>query len=92
MCVHAPDNGPAPISYISVINGPLSGEKNGRLLALLGVTLDRYLSFAPQIWEVRNRAYFVLGRLFHLINKRSKMSLRNKRTQKKMIYSIGTYY
>jgi hypothetical protein len=27
MCVHAPDNGPAPISCISVINGPLSGEK-----------------------------------------------------------------
>jgi Reverse transcriptase (RNA-dependent DNA polymerase)/Endonuclease-reverse transcriptase len=46
----------------------------------LGVTLDRYLSFAPHIREVRNRAYFVLGRLFHLINKRSKMSLRNKRT------------
>jgi hypothetical protein len=44
----------------------------------LGVTLDRYLSFAPHIIEVRNRAYFVLGRLFHLIGKRSKMSLRNK--------------
>jgi hypothetical protein len=45
----------------------------------LGVTLDRYLSFAP-IREVRIWAYFVLARLFHLINKRSKMSLRNKRT------------
>jgi hypothetical protein len=35
MCVHALDNGPAPISCISDINGPLSGEKNGRLLELL---------------------------------------------------------
>jgi hypothetical protein len=58
----------------------------------LGVTLDRYMSFAPHIREVRNRAYFVLGRYYHLLNKRSKMSLRNKATlYKTCIRPIMTY-
>lgn len=46
----------------------------------LGVTLDRKLTFRSHIRRVRNRALFVLGRLGPMINKFSKMSLRNKLT------------
>lgn len=58
----------------------------------LGVILDRRLSFASHIKRVRNRAAFVLNRLHPLINKKSKLSLRNKvRIYKTCIRPIMTY-
>lgn len=44
----------------------------------LGVTLDSSLRFTQHFKNVRNRAYFVLGRLHSLLCKRSKLALRNK--------------
>lgn len=58
----------------------------------LGVTLDRRLTFRSHIRRVRNRALFVLGRLGPMINKFSKMSLRNKLTlYKTCVRPIMTY-
>lgn len=58
----------------------------------LGVILDRGLSFAPHIKAVRNRAAFILGRLYYLIGKQSKMSLRHKTTiYKACVRPIMTY-
>lgn len=58
----------------------------------LGVTLDRKLTFRPHIKRVRNRAKFILGRLGILLNKNSKLSLRNKRTlYKTCVRPIMTY-
>jgi hypothetical protein len=60
MSVHAPDDGPGVISCISVINGSLSGEKNGRLLALL---------VAFYAMKERERCYsFVLSWIPHETN------------------------
>lgn len=50
----------------------------------LGVTFDNKLTFAPHIKRVRNKAAFVLGRLYPMINAKSRMSLRNKITLYKM--------
>lgn len=50
------------------------------------------MTFSRHITQVRNRAAFVLGRLHPLINKKSKMSLRNKLTlYKTCIRPIMTY-
>lgn len=46
----------------------------------LGVTLDKKLNFRSHIKTVRDRANFILGRLSPMVNKFSKMSLRNKLT------------
>lgn len=58
----------------------------------LGVVLDRRLLFRKHIQRVRNRAAFILGRLYTLLNKRSKLSLRNKLTiYKTCVRPILTY-
>lgn len=58
----------------------------------LGVIFDSRLTFAPHIQAIRNRAAFILGRLYHLVGRRSKMSLRNKTTiYKACIRPVMTY-
>lgn len=44
----------------------------------LGVILDNHLTFSKHLKAVRARAAFALGRLHHLLNAKSKLSLRNK--------------
>lgn len=58
----------------------------------LGVTLDMRLSFHKHVRRVRNRAAFVLGRLYPLLCSKSKMSITNKTTIfKTCIRPILTY-
>ncbi|KAJ0177653.1 hypothetical protein K1T71_006526 [Dendrolimus kikuchii] len=58
----------------------------------LGVTLDKGLYFHKHTRAAGNRAYWILGRLYPLICKKSKMSLRNKVTlYKTCIRPIMTY-
>ncbi|TLO84139.1 hypothetical protein FEG28_18965, partial [Acinetobacter baumannii] len=63
-----------------------------RKVKYLGVTLDASMTFRPHIKSVRDRAAFILGRLYPMICKRSKMSLRNKVTlYKTCIRPVMTY-
>lgn len=62
---------------ITLYGRPIPWEKTAKYL---GVTLDRRMTFAPHIARVRNTAALYLGRLFYLIGRKSKMSLRNKLT------------
>lgn len=62
---------------VTLYNRPIPWAKS---VKYLGVILDDRLTFNPHIQRVRNRAAFVLGRLYPLLGKASKMSLRNKTT------------
>ncbi|TLP06536.1 hypothetical protein FEG24_18945, partial [Acinetobacter baumannii] len=58
----------------------------------LGVTLDRGMTFRPHIKTVRDRAAFILGRLYPMLCSRGKLSLRNKVTlYKTCIRPVMTY-
>ncbi|CAH2108991.1 unnamed protein product [Euphydryas editha] len=72
------------------LNGtPIPWQKE---VKYLGVTLDSKLSFKSHINRVRNKARFVLSRLYVMICGRSKMSLRNKLTlYKTCVRPIMTY-
>ena len=77
------------VSTIYLQGKPIPWESK---VKYLGVVLDSKLSFRPHITYVRNKATYVMNRLYPLICKRSKMSLRNKLTlYKTCIRPVMTY-
>ena len=78
-----------PSGHITMFDQPIPWARETKYL---GVTLDYRLTFQKHVKIVRDRAAFFQGRLFHLIGKRSKMSLRNKLTiYKACIRPVMTY-
>lgn len=74
---------------ITLYDRPIPWEKT---VKYLGVTLDRRMSFAPHVKRVRQTAAFYSSRLYHLVGRKSKMSLRNKLTiYKACIRPVMTY-
>ncbi|GBP40233.1 RNA-directed DNA polymerase from mobile element jockey [Eumeta japonica] len=65
----------APIFRLS--NAPIPWQHNYKYL---GITLDKHLHFRDHIQRVREVAIFYMSRLNGMIDGKSKMSLRNKRT------------
>ncbi|TLM35181.1 reverse transcriptase family protein, partial [Acinetobacter baumannii] len=83
-------NNPAPaVRPITMFDQPIPWAPK---VKYLGVTLDSRMTFRPHIKTVRDRAAFILGRLYPMICRRSKMSLRNKVTlYKTCIRPVMTY-
>ncbi|TLO84126.1 hypothetical protein FEG28_19010, partial [Acinetobacter baumannii] len=83
-------NTPAPaVRPITMFDQPIPWAPK---VKYLGVTLDSRMTFRPHIKTVRDRAAFILGRLYPMICRRSKMSLRNKVTlYKTCIRPVMTY-
>ncbi|KPJ02068.1 RNA-directed DNA polymerase from mobile element jockey, partial [Papilio xuthus] len=74
---------------VTLMDSPIPWEDN---VKYLGVILDSKLNFSAHVTRVRNRAAFILGRLYALFNKKSKMSLRNKVTLfKSVVRPVMTY-
>lgn len=80
---------PKRLKPIKLYNRDIPWQKT---VKYLGVTLDTQMTFKPHIQNVRNKAKYVLSRLFCFINKKSKMSLRHKVTlYKTVIRPVMTY-
>lgn len=78
-----------PQTPITLYDKPIPWRQHAKYL---GVTLDTRLTFRKHIDTVRNRAAFILGRLYPMLGKHSKLSLRNKVTLYKLcIRPIMTY-
>lgn len=74
---------------ITMFGKPIPWEERAKYL---GVILDHRLSFREHIKTVRSRAAFALGRLFPMLNARSKLSLKCKlRIYTTCIRPIMTY-
>ncbi|XP_013163983.1 PREDICTED: RNA-directed DNA polymerase from mobile element jockey-like [Papilio xuthus] len=74
---------------VTLMDSPIPWEDN---VKYLGVILDSKLNFSAHVTRVRNRAAFILGRLYALFNKKSKMSLWNKVTlYKSVVRPVMTY-
>ncbi|KAI8427039.1 hypothetical protein MSG28_014680 [Choristoneura fumiferana] len=65
------------ITPIRLFDSPIPWTKK---VKYLGVTLDSRMTFRPHIKLVRDRAAFIMGRLYPMLNKSSKLSFRNKLT------------
>ncbi|GBP55952.1 Probable RNA-directed DNA polymerase from transposon BS [Eumeta japonica] len=70
---------PVPIDtpHLRMLNQPIPWQHNYKYL---GITIDKHLHFRDHIARVRKLALFYLSRLNGMIGRKSKMSLRNKRT------------
>lgn len=72
-----------PVSEVLELEGNAIDPKND--VKYLGVTLDRKLSFTSHINNVRKKANAALALLYNLMNRRSKLSTKNKILMYKML-------
>ncbi|GBP72644.1 Probable RNA-directed DNA polymerase from transposon BS [Eumeta japonica] len=70
---------PVPIDapHLRMLNQPIPWQHNYKYL---GITIDKHLHFRDHIARIGKLALFYLSRLNGMIGRKSKMSLRNKRT------------
>ncbi|GBP43072.1 Probable RNA-directed DNA polymerase from transposon BS [Eumeta japonica] len=69
---------PVPLDtpHLRILNQPIPWQHH----KYLGITIDKHLHFRGHIARVKKLALFYLSRLYGMIGRKSKMSLRNKRT------------
>ncbi|GBP30628.1 Probable RNA-directed DNA polymerase from transposon BS [Eumeta japonica] len=80
---------PLNTPHLHIQNQPIPWQKHYKYL---GITFDRHLHFRDDIARVRKLSIFYLSRLYGMIGRESKMSLRNKRTIHTMcIRPVMTY-
>ncbi|GBP28342.1 RNA-directed DNA polymerase from mobile element jockey [Eumeta japonica] len=68
---------PVNISTLRMLNAPTPWQHNYKYL---GITLDERLHFRDHFQRVRQLAKFYMSRLGSMVGRKSRMSLRNKRT------------
>ncbi|GBP40859.1 RNA-directed DNA polymerase from mobile element jockey [Eumeta japonica] len=80
---------PYDTPHLKVLSKSIPWQHNYKYL---GITIDKHLHFTDHITRVRKLALFYLSRLYGMIGRKSKMSLRNKRTTYTMcIRPVMTY-
>ncbi|GBP57125.1 Probable RNA-directed DNA polymerase from transposon BS [Eumeta japonica] len=68
---------PVDTPFLKILNQSIPWQHHYKYL---GITIDKHLQFKDHIARFRKLALFYLSRLYFMIGRKNKMSLRNKRT------------
>lgn len=87
--INSPEQTTQRLPAVRLFDSPIPWA---RKVKYLGVMLDDKMTFRPHIKQVRDRAAFIMGRLYPMLNRSSKLSLRNKTTiYKACVRPVFTY-